>query len=97
MSFFSKLFGRGEVEPPEDAYAGICCEKCFKNYEGEFGWGRECPIDNSLLTNKSGKTLMARYCNDCLKGSDRCPKCGAPTSALGSTPSFQELHGMPRS
>lgn len=97
MSFLKKLFGRQEVvEPPDDAYAGICCEGCFKNFEGEFGWGRECPIENSLLKNRSGKTLMARYCTDCMKGSDRCPKCGSPTMPIGGTPGFQELHGMPR-
>lgn len=96
MGFLSKLFGKKDVEPPEDAYAGICCEMCFRSFENAGDWGRECPIDNSLLTNKSGKNLMARYCYDCLKGSTKCPKCGSPLMPMGATPGWQELHGMPR-
>lgn len=93
MSIFKKLFKQEEPEPPPSAFAGICCEKCFRNFEGQVSWGRECPICNSLLQNKSGKVLLARYCNDCLKGSDRCLKCYAPTMPIGSTPMFGELHG----
>lgn len=98
MSFFSKLFGRSEpAEPPPDAYAAVSCEKCFRDFEGQVNWGRECPVCNSLLHNKSRKPIGARYCNDCLKKDQRCLKCGGLTLPISHTPTWQELHGMPQS